>query len=56
MMAHLGALAGTQELDPNSDYSYAIYVGVMTAYICCRYENQKGDVGQWGPVVSAVIP
>jgi hypothetical protein len=28
----------------------------MTAYVCCRYENAKGDVGQWGPVASAVIP
>ncbi|MDR2194687.1 MAG: hypothetical protein LBP19_09560 [Treponema sp.] len=30
--------------------------GGMTAWVCCRYENQKGDVGQWGPVVSAIIP
>ncbi|MDR1216157.1 MAG: hypothetical protein LBK25_05715 [Treponema sp.] len=30
--------------------------GGMTIYICCRYENQKGEVGQWGPVASAVIP
>jgi hypothetical protein len=28
----------------------------MTAYVCCRYENQKGQTGNWGPVVSAVIP
>jgi hypothetical protein len=28
----------------------------MTAYVCCRYENAKGDAGQWGPVASAVIP
>jgi hypothetical protein len=28
----------------------------MTVYICCRYENAKGQVGDWGPVVSAVIP
>jgi hypothetical protein len=28
----------------------------MTAYFCARYENQKGEFGQWGPVVSAVIP
>ena len=27
-----------------------------TVYICCRYENQKGKVGQWGPVASATIP
>jgi hypothetical protein len=105
MTAHLGPLAGTRELDPGSDYGYAIYVGIMppggatleqaasekhylmkppvdgkglshlrftrrrkekllfdaedggmTVYICCRYENQKGEAGQWGPVVSAIIP
>jgi hypothetical protein len=28
----------------------------MTAYFCARYENQKGQVGAWGPVVSAIIP
>ena len=28
----------------------------MTAFVCCRYENQKGDEGDWGPVISAVIP
>jgi hypothetical protein len=28
----------------------------MTAYICCRYENQKGEVGDWGPVTSIIIP
>jgi hypothetical protein len=28
----------------------------MTAYFCARYENQKGQYGVWGPVVSAVIP
>jgi hypothetical protein len=28
----------------------------MTAYVCCRYENRKGEAGQWGPLVSAVIP
>jgi hypothetical protein len=27
-----------------------------TAYVCCRYEKGKGDVGVWGPVASAVIP
>jgi hypothetical protein len=27
----------------------------MSAYVCCRYENQKGQTGQWGPVASAVI-
>jgi hypothetical protein len=105
MTVHLGPMAGTRELDPRSDYGYAIYVGIMppggatleqaasdkhylmkppadgrglqhyrftrrrkekllfdaedagmTAYVCCRYENGKGEVGQWGPVVSAVIP
>jgi hypothetical protein len=30
--------------------------GGMSAWVCCRYENQKGEVGQWGPVVSAIIP
>jgi hypothetical protein len=30
--------------------------GGMTAWVCCRYENQKGNVGQWGPVASAIIP
>jgi hypothetical protein len=103
--AHLGPLPGTQELDPRSDYGYAIYMGIMppggatleqaaskkhylmavpkdgegllhyrftrrkkekivfeaedagmTVYVCCRYENQKGDVGDWGPVTSIVIP
>jgi hypothetical protein len=28
----------------------------MTAYFCARYENQKGQVGKWGPVVGAIIP
>jgi hypothetical protein len=28
----------------------------MTAYVCCRYENRRGEAGQWGPVASAVIP
>ncbi|MDR1326722.1 MAG: hypothetical protein LBK00_11880 [Treponema sp.] len=27
-----------------------------TVYVCCRYENRKGEAGQWGPVVSLVIP
>jgi hypothetical protein len=27
-----------------------------TAYVCVCYENGKGEAGQWGPVVSAVIP
>jgi hypothetical protein len=27
-----------------------------TAVFCLRYENSKGEAGQWGPVVSAVIP
>jgi hypothetical protein len=29
LMAHLGPLAGTAELDPRSDYGYAVYVGIM---------------------------
>jgi hypothetical protein len=28
----------------------------MTAWFCARYENQKGEHGAWGAVVSAVIP
>jgi hypothetical protein len=105
LTAHLGSMAGTQELDPTSDYGYTLYMGVMppggatleqaasekhylmkapadgkglrhlrftrrrkekllfdtedagmTVYVCCRYENQKGEVGQWGPMASAVIP
>jgi hypothetical protein len=28
----------------------------MTAYFCARYENQKGQHGVWGAVVSAIIP
>jgi hypothetical protein len=28
----------------------------MTAYFCSRYENGKGEAGNWGPVASAVIP
>jgi hypothetical protein len=98
LMAHLGPLAGTAELDPRSDYGYAIYIGIMppggatleeaaskkhylreppkdgeglthyrftrrrkeeivfdaedagkTVYVCCCYENSKGDAGKWGP-------
>jgi hypothetical protein len=105
MTIHLGPMAGTRELDPASDYGYAIYLGIMppggatleqaasdkhylmkvpsdgkglqhyrftrrrkekilldaedagmTAWVCCRYENAKGEAGQWGPVVSAIIP
>jgi hypothetical protein len=105
LTAHLGPLAGTRELDPESDYGYAVYVGIMppggasleqaasekhylmkppvdgkglahhrftrrrkekllfdaedggmTAYVCCRYENQKGETGQWGPVAGMIIP
>jgi hypothetical protein len=26
------------------------------AYFCLRYENSKGQAGQWGPIVSAIIP
>jgi hypothetical protein len=105
MTVHLGPMAGTQELNPESDYGYAIYAGIMppggatleeaasdkhylmkppadgkglghlrftrrrkekivfdaedagkTVYVCCRYENRKGQEGQWGPVVSSIIP
>ena len=105
MTVHLSPMPGTQELDPASDYGYAIYIGIMppggatleeaasekhylmkppadgkglthlrflrrrkedivfdaedagkTAYVCCRYENQKGDAGHWGPVAQAIIP
>jgi hypothetical protein len=28
----------------------------MTVYFCARYENQKGEYGSWGAVVSAIIP
>jgi hypothetical protein len=27
-----------------------------TAYFCLRYENAKGEVGPFGPLLSAVIP
>jgi hypothetical protein len=103
--AHLGPLAGTVELNPESDYGYAVYVGIMPpggatleqaasekhylmkppvdgkglahhrftrrrkekllfdaedggmmAYVCCRYENGKGETGQWGPVAGVIIP
>jgi hypothetical protein len=100
---HTGPLAGTEQLDPRSDYGYAIYMGMMpqggatleqaasakhylmkpplsgddlkyfkftrqhkeevvfppeeagmTAYFCARYENPKGDAGDWGPIVSTI--
>jgi hypothetical protein len=28
----------------------------MTAYFCARYENQKGEPGKWGRIVSVVVP
>ncbi|MDR2117206.1 MAG: hypothetical protein LBP87_12580 [Planctomycetaceae bacterium] len=28
----------------------------MKAFFCARYENQKGEYGTWGPVVSIIIP
>jgi hypothetical protein len=28
----------------------------MMAYFCSRYENGKGETGNWGPIVSAIIP
>jgi hypothetical protein len=27
-----------------------------TVYFCAHYENAKGDVGPWGPIVSTIIP
>jgi hypothetical protein len=27
-----------------------------TVYFCLRYENSKGDVGPFGPMLQAVIP
>jgi hypothetical protein len=27
----------------------------MTAYYCSRYENEKGDTGNWGPTALAVV-
>jgi hypothetical protein len=36
--------------------SFAADESGMTAYFCSRYENQKGQVGNWGPVAQAVIP
>jgi hypothetical protein len=30
--------------------------GGKTAWFCVRYENSKGDAGNWGPMFSAVIP
>jgi hypothetical protein len=104
LTARLGPLAGTGELDPRSDYGYAVYLGIMppggatleqaaskkhylmkppadgeglqhwftrrrkeklafdaeeagmTVYVCCRYENAKGEAGGWGPVTSAIVP
>jgi hypothetical protein len=105
LQANLGPMPGTPVLDSESDYGYALYVGVMppggatleqaasvkhylreapadgeslrhytftrrkkelvtfdggesgmTAFFCARYENQKGQKGNWGPVSSAVIP
>jgi hypothetical protein len=36
--------------------SFAAGESGMTAYFCSRYENGKGEAGEWGPVASAVIP
>ncbi|MDR2618611.1 MAG: hypothetical protein LBC62_07050 [Treponema sp.] len=36
--------------------SFAAEEAGMTAYFCSRYENGKGEPGDWGPVVSAIIP
>jgi hypothetical protein len=35
--------------------SFEAHEAGMTAYFCARYENQKGQTGNWGPVVSAII-
>lgn len=102
---HLGPEAGSEEIDPRSEYGYAIHLGLMppggatleqaasakhylmrppvsggelqpykfthrnkevidfdpheagmTAYFCARYENQKGEPGKWGRIVSVVVP
>jgi hypothetical protein len=29
LLAHLGPMPGTRELEPSSDYGYAVYVGIM---------------------------
>jgi hypothetical protein len=26
------------------------------AYFAVRYENGKGDMGPWGPMISAIVP
>jgi hypothetical protein len=26
-----------------------------TVYVCARYENSKGEAGNWGPLASAVV-
>jgi hypothetical protein len=28
----------------------------MTAYFCARYENQKGEAGNWGRIISITVP
>jgi hypothetical protein len=28
----------------------------MPAYVCCRYENSKGETGHWGPVSQTIVP
>jgi hypothetical protein len=38
-------------MKPSSRFTDALE-SEMTAYFCARYENQKGDVGEWGPIVS----
>jgi hypothetical protein len=36
--------------------SFAAEESGMTAFFCSRYENRKGEAGDWGPVAQAVIP
>jgi hypothetical protein len=28
----------------------------MRVFFCARYENQKGEHGEWGPIATAIIP
>ncbi|MDR0403785.1 MAG: hypothetical protein LBH35_09380 [Treponema sp.] len=105
IMAHLGPMPGTEELDSRSGHGYAVYGGIMppggatleeaaskkhylmevpkdgdglthyrftrwrktrlvfdaedggkTLFVCARYENGKGETGNWGPVASLIIP
>jgi hypothetical protein len=35
--------------------SFAAEESGMTACFCSRYENRRGETGNWWPVVSAII-